>query len=205
MIPPNLQEHMIRVATVGNAVSKNWKKDYEVDIARVAKTLLVHDTGNILFFDFKTFPIPNEDHWRRVQTLFREKYGDDHAAVMKIAEEVGLDEKSLYILDTMPKTDYEHQIPDTEPELQICWYSDFRVAPQGITSLSKRLDDLIERRKKSGYPHDKVRRWERMKRYGIELDKKLREKISIDLDDISDDFVPEFRNQLVKDSIYFFQ
>jgi len=196
MIPPNLQEHMIRVATVGNAVSSNWKKDSEVDVARIAKTLLVHDTGNILFFDFKTFPIENEDHWRKVQTLFREKYGDDHAAVMTIAKEVGLDDKSLYILDTMPKTDFEHQIPDDQPELQICWYSDFRVAPYGITTLSKRFDDLVQRRKKSGYSKNKIQRWIKMKEYGVELEKKLQEKISIQLNSISENDVNGFKKKI---------
>ena len=50
-IPPNLQQHMFRVASVAKIICNNWtgKELNQNDIVCVC---LIHDLGNIVKYDF---------------------------------------------------------------------------------------------------------------------------------------------------------
>lgn len=46
-IPPNLQEHMLRVCGVVSFIKKHWNNaDIKIDWDLVKKTSLLHDLGN---------------------------------------------------------------------------------------------------------------------------------------------------------------
>ena len=77
-IPINLKKHMLRVAAVGKIICDNTK-DIKINKNLIIKTLLLHDIGNILKFDFsKTNLLDPQDkkrvkQLRKTQQLFLEK------------------------------------------------------------------------------------------------------------------------------------
>lgn len=195
-IPPNLQLHMVRVAAVGNVISSNWNKKGMVSVDRITKTLLLHDMANIIVFDFEKNPHllgdeeKNINYWKEVQKESLKVYGsDEHKAVLKIARDVGLEKKGIDILKKMPETDNENQIDKNDWELAICWYSDFRVAPYGVTDLNDRLDDLIKRRKAKGVSKEKIQELESLRSYCHSLEKGIQKKVTINLALINDNTV----------------
>ena len=54
-IPPNLQEHMLRVFEVTSYIEKHWKGE-TVDWDLAKKIALLHDLGNVVKFDFDKHP-----------------------------------------------------------------------------------------------------------------------------------------------------
>lgn len=193
-IPPNLQEHMMRVAGVGNIISSNWKEKGIVDVDRITKALLIHDIANVIIFNFDKFSHllgeeeKNLAYWKKVQKEFIKKYGkDEHQAVIKIAKELKLEKKAIMILDKMPKINLQNSVSKNEWELKICFYSDFRVAPFGVTSIKERVDDLIKRRKAYGASAEKIKRYESIKQYCFDLEKEIQKEVAINLFSINEE------------------
>lgn len=199
-IPPGLQQHMLRVAAVGNTIASNWKEQKMIEINTITRALLIHDMGNIMLFNFEKFPMENEEYWKAVQKEFKEKYKDEHEATIHIARETGLDEKGIKVLEQMPEINGKNHVPDGLWELAICWYSDFRVTPKKITSFEERMDDLIKRRKMIHAPANEIDRLEGIKQYGQVLEAELQRYVTIDLADITDELtakkVDELKNFL---------
>ena len=202
-VPPNLQEHMVRVASVGNIISSNWKEKGIVDVDRITRVLLIHDIANVIIFNLDKFSYllgkeeKNLDYWKKVQKEFIKNYGkDEHKAVIKIAKELRLKEKAIMISDKIPKINLQNPVSKNELELKICFYSDFRVAPFGVVSLKERIDDLIKRRKAYGASAEKIKRYESIKQYCFNLEKQVQQKVKIKLSLINEDKI-----QLVRDRI----
>lgn len=202
-IPPNSQEHMLRVAAVGNIICKNWKEKGVINIDKVTDMLLIHDIAKIIDFDLDKFPIDvdkfshllkqeekNNDFWKTVQKEFIKTYGkDEHKATLKIAKELGLEEKSIAMLDQMPKINLQNKIPENNWELKVCWYSDLRVAPYGTTSIKKRINDLIKRQKTKGFGASEIKRLEGIGEYCFDLEKQLQQNVTISLVSIKQSMV----------------
>ena len=151
-IPPNLQQHQLRVAGITYLIAKHWQAQPKIDPVLMARVGLVHDMGNILKFGLnsktaKRYGLTNLSKWQQVQQEFRRQYGPDEVkATFAICRELDL-EQELAILQR------EHQIYDPPKIAQspnnwpvkIFLYADMRVAPQGIVSLEKRLKDFFAR------------------------------------------------------------
>jgi len=204
-VPPNLQEHMLRVAYVGREIASGWRTNGEVDSARVAKTLLVHDMANILKYDFKTSShlMGNEQknigYCSRVQEECRMKYGsNEHFATMAIVREIGLDTRSLSILENMPAVNDSNRIPSGDWELKICFYADFRVAPFSVTDYRARMDDLIERERRRGSPERELKRLAGIKTYLADLERELSGKTTVLLAGLDESGFTAARGDIVR-------
>lgn len=54
-VPPNLQEHMIRVAKVARFIFDHWVGP-KLDWQKLEKICLLHDLGNVVKFDLDRYP-----------------------------------------------------------------------------------------------------------------------------------------------------
>lgn len=188
-IPLNLQEHMYRVAAVGSLVSDSFPEN-TIDKEAVVKTLLLHDMGNILKFDFShtNFLIGEDknrvEELKKIKEQFKQKYSS-HAdeATLLIMKEIGVDQ-SLVDLCHDSHGDYLPQMLERDNwEQKICYYSDMRVGPHGVLSMDDRFGDLKKR-----YAHE-IEMVERNHRLCRELEKQLNSKAARDISYINDDTV----------------
>lgn len=150
-IPPNLQQHMVWVASVAEFIANNWK-DSQIDKSRLLKASLVHDLGNIVKFNFDKHPeflgdeIKNINYWREKQTEIINKYGsDDHSVTQKMLNEIGLDSESIEVISTKSFANAVETSNTNNWYLKILLYSDMRVLPFGICTLEERLEDIMKR------------------------------------------------------------
>ena len=98
-IPPNLQQHMLRVTSVSLFIANNWKES-EFNIEILKTMLLLHDIGNIVRFDFEKHPeflgdeVKRVDFWKKCQKENIVKYGSgDHKATASMLNELGISEE----------------------------------------------------------------------------------------------------------------
>jgi hypothetical protein len=149
-LPQNLQRHMRRVAAVGEWIAQNFTESVNERV--IVKTLLFHDLGNVLKFDFSAglglFDENERDQarWERVQKEQAAKYGSDvHVATLRMAEEAGASDRVQYLVDGMGSHHLKDAVENEDWEHRICCYSDFRVMPDGFTNLQDRFDDILTR------------------------------------------------------------
>src|SRR5438045_2401455 len=99
-ITPLLQQHQLRAASVGAYIADHWNIKQQIDKDGIIQTLLLHDMGNIIKFDFddsELNPSDEKEYWKAVQKEFVEKYGhDEHIATNMIAKEIGVTAKVEY-------------------------------------------------------------------------------------------------------------
>jgi hypothetical protein len=151
-IPPNLQRHMLQTAALGQIICDHWTGP-RLKKKLVITTLLVHDMGNIVKFDFDS-PTANQfltghkdvDYWRQVQSNFQKKYGvRADQANLAIIDEMGLSP----LVKKFMKEHYFESLPailqESDWEHKISFYCDIRFRPSGITSVEDRLEDLRQR------------------------------------------------------------
>lgn len=147
-IMPQLQLHMLRVAGVATLITDNLPQ--AVDKDSIVSACLLHDMGNIIKFDLELFPefsqAEGKEYWQNVQAEFVTEYGTDvYQANLRIAEEVGVSEKVLALIEAIGFAQMKTNFEEQNLEKMICEYADCRVAPQGVVSLTERLADLEQR------------------------------------------------------------
>lgn len=150
-IPTHLQRHMLRVTALGQFIARNWRDP--VNEHDVVKTLLLHDTGNLLKFELeKGVEVFDEgerelEHWLAVKAEMQRRYDPPtvEGAIIGMAKEAGATERQLFLLTHMTITKLEQAGVVTDPEQAICTYCDYRVAPWGYVTLQERIDDLRAR------------------------------------------------------------
>lgn len=149
-IPPNLQEHMFRVAGVVEFVLNNWDGEI-LDNNRLVKIALIHDLGNIVKFTFdnpERFGMKNSeaDFWKSKQKEVIIKYGsDDHEVTEEILKEIGFDEDSAEVISSKS---FAHSIETSLSKdwyIKILLYADLRVLPLNIGTLQERFNDIKDR------------------------------------------------------------
>lgn len=139
---PALQEHQLRVSAVAKQICESMAEP--VDEESVIKTTLLHDMGNIIKSIFSIFPEflagKSVEYWQGVKDDYIAKYGDDeHHATAEIAKELNVDDKVLKLLGSVGFSKAIFNAKNGSLEAKICCYSDMRVGPYGILSLSERL------------------------------------------------------------------
>ena len=147
-IPPNLQEHMLRVYEVVCFIEKHWKGD-DVDWKLVKKIALLHDMGNIIKFNLDKHPEflgsekSNIEHWKKVQREMIQKYGsDEEEATKMMLEEVGIDTNAMQIIQNKAFGNSVGVRNSTNWHLKILYYSDLRTLPFGVGTIEERLSDV---------------------------------------------------------------
>ena len=189
-IPPNLQLHQLRVAAVAKLICDNFKKDPDKDL--VLKTSLLHDMGNIIKFNFDIFDDDfykpeGRTYWKNVQDEFKKKYGkDEHVATTKILKELSMPNEILTIADNIGLGFGQMNIKSKSYERKICAYSDMRVAPKEIVSLSERINDLKKRYVPEESPEKEAEYYDRCSRNLEILEKQIFEYCKIEPRDIND-------------------
>jgi len=144
-IPVNLEQHMFRVTAVAEMIMDHGSF-LKLDRESVIAALLIHDLGNIVKFKLDIFPQflepQGRDYWEKIQAEFREKYGyNDHRANVLIAQELGVSQKIVDLVDKIDLPDIGEIIDQNTWEQKICNYADLRAGPFGVLSLDERLSD----------------------------------------------------------------
>ncbi len=188
-IPRNLQRHMYRVASVGEYIAENWSSS--LDTSSIVSTLLLHDMGNILKFDFSRgmslFDADEQDltRWRQVQQKYREQYGDDvHDATLAMANSEGVSDRVLELITKMGSSRLSDALESADWEQKICIYSDFRVDPHGFVSVESRFADILERYAGRHHPLSNEEQTIKNRDACLELEKQLVEHLEKSLTDL---------------------
>ncbi len=147
-ILPNLQMHMLRVASVAFIICDNFSKDLEKE--NIVRACLLHDMGNIIKFKLDSLPNFLEpeglDYWKDVQLEYIEKYGtDEYVAHGKIAKELGMSARVIELIQAISFLDAPANVGNNDFNRKIMEYSDERVGIYGVISLEDRLMDLRKR------------------------------------------------------------
>jgi hypothetical protein len=151
-IPPNLQEHMMRVCGIIIFIKNHWKSDIQVDWNLAREIALLHDLGNVVKFDLDKHPEflgkeqSNINYWKKMQVEVVSKYGsDDHEATKKMLEEIDIDRQAIGII--LNKS-FGHSVETKNSDnwiLKILYYADLRTLPFGVGSLEERIADVKNR------------------------------------------------------------
>jgi 5'-deoxynucleotidase YfbR-like HD superfamily hydrolase len=195
MIPPNLKEHMLRVAGVAGVILHNWK-GHELNREDIIAVCLIHDLGNIVKMDFSSEigikmlgkEANRVEYWKSVRQDIIKKYGEDeYQASRNMAKELKVSERVLFLLElNKVRVDKERLVSD-DWEAKICSYADLRVSPFGVVSLVERFDDLKKRYAKLNKDEAGRTFFDRFKAAGLEMEKQILEKTTILAEDINDE------------------
>lgn len=190
-IPPNLQEHLLRVTKIALFICGHWSGP-KVDVELVKKSALLHDLGNIVKFDLKKYShfLGKErnrvDHWFKIQRRIRKKYdNDDHKATLKMLKEIGVNKRVIYTI--LGKTFGNALLTEKGKswELKILLYADLRVGPLGIMSLNERLREITNRIEK----YRKRKNLPELVKACQQIEKQIQKNVNFKVCEISDDLI----------------
>ena len=195
-LPENLQMHMLRVAACSNLIIDNWNGQ-EIDKESIIRVCLLHDMGNMVKIpeDFS-----KDEEFIKIRKKYFDKYGtNDHEINLEIGKIEGLSEKELKILDGKRSRKNEETLNSNSYEIKICAYCDQRVAPNGVVGIKERLEDAKVR-----YKDKPLSVWfnEEKANHLIEcslgIEKQIMELCKLNPEDISDDSIQTYIEQLKK-------
>lgn len=139
-IPENLQNHMLRVAGMGDFILDHW---HGPSIAgdSLIRVLLLHDMGNLV----KIVEHYEDPRFQAMRDKYIALYGtDDHVVSEVIGRELGLTEEEIAMMNQkiFMKNEQTMNREDSSSFLvKIGAYCDQRVAPDGILSLRDRMEE----------------------------------------------------------------
>ena len=192
MIPQNLQEHMLRVASLAKIILDHWIGS-TVDKQAIIQACLFHDIAKPMSFDLakqaqfgtSATEIANLD---KLQRRLRSRYGDnEHHATVEVCKEIGCSPTAVTIVNNLEWSYIPSLSSKNDLESLIPIYGDMRIGPKGILTLKQRLDDLKARTGESEHEQN-----------GMQLEYLMSKNISIDLNGINDEQInqnfPELEN-----------
>ncbi len=200
-IPKHLQQHMYRVAAVGLVINDFLNETIKLDKDILTTAMLLHDVGNIIKFDLNSDLLKEEniDNLKITKNIFIEKYGEDeHIATVKIIKEIGVNKKVIDILENISSSKIPSTINSDDWHRKVCSYSDFRVAPQGIVSITKRFDEIIKRYKGKNHELSDVEKTGQKKKDALILERQIQEKCVTPLSSIDDSKIKLIAEQLAE-------
>ncbi len=199
-LPRNLQRHQYRVAALGAHVADHSAG--EVDRDAVITTLLMHDLGNILKFDWdQAEHLFDEDerdiaYWQRVQADIREQFGAEvHSATIAMAQEVGASPTVVALLQQMGTSQLLAAVEGDNWELKICLYSDARVDPFGYKTVQARFADILERYKDRFSP-EKVKKMKQSEQGCLLLEQQLNDHFGLALPTLPEQALKDMESEL---------
>lgn len=195
-IPPKLQHHMYTVAGVGKYICEHWTGE-TINKEAIVKTLLIHDLGNLIKFDIspgaKIYDTAlKKPEWKKVQSDMRQKYGTDaHLATVQMAGEITDDQLIIKLINSMDSTNLENTFRLSMEE-KICEYADLRVTPNGITSMSERLDDIHKRYKEHYIDWADEDLLIKNKKFGKKIELEIQQNTSSDIVEITEEKIATY-------------
>lgn len=188
-IPPNLQTHMLRVASVASLICDNLTE--QVDKENIITACLLHDMGNIIKFKMDVFPEFFEpegvEYWQKVKDEYIAKYGpDEHHASLEIVKELKTSERILDLADAPSFIGAPHNAESEDYGMKIVDYSDVRVYPHGVVSIEERFLDLRKRYVQHGPDTPERTAFENALR---EIQNQIFSKCKIKPEDITDEVI----------------
>jgi hypothetical protein len=180
LVPKNLQQHMLRVASLVKIILDHWTGQ-NLDSGAIVQACILHDIAKPMNFDLAKqaqFGMSQTeiDSLGKLQHRLKSTYGDnEHEATVGICREISCSAKAVkivndlewsYIPSLLSKNDFESLIPI---------YGDMRIGPNGILTLQQRFDDLRARTDENGNEQN-----------GLQLEKVVSQNTLIDLHDITD-------------------
>ncbi|MBP9759281.1 hypothetical protein KBD45_06300 [Candidatus Dojkabacteria bacterium] len=175
---------MLRVASLGKIISKNWIGAL-VDNEAILMTCLFHDIAKPITFDPQQQSKygMNEGQIQdliRSQKILIKKYGPtEHNATLAISKEVGLNEETLRALDNFEWGNLTRLFEQNDLNSLIPLYCDMRIGLKGILSSEERLADLNQRIENKNH-NDHLKD-------GILLKDVVEKNVNINLNEISDE------------------
>lgn len=143
-----LQQHMLNVAGVALIICNNFHGNLDKNL--ILSTCLLHDMGNPVKFNFKTYPkkVSKKQIHEALKTreYFRRTWGETaEDATKRIITEMGVSKKISNLINKMGFANAYKIYKSKNYELKICEYSDLRVSPSGVVSMEKRIDEGVKR------------------------------------------------------------
>ncbi len=149
-VTPNLARHMLRVGAVTRLILDHWTGP-ELATRTMMKIALLHDTGNILKFDFEGHPHlleeeqPNVQRWKALQAEWAARFPDENAMTYAIAAECGMRPEEIAMMRDLGYGLMDRIAQEERFERKIVKYADMRAAPFGILPLPDRLEEGYKR------------------------------------------------------------
>ena len=137
-------------------------------------------------------------HWQLEKDATITKYGEDsHEANVAIAREIGLPEKSIWLIDNISFSQLENIVADENFERKIVEYADSRVGPHGVVSLEGRFADALERYT-SRYPNraDAEESYRRFAAWAKAIEQQVFGKVAMAPEDITEHSIQPLLEQL---------
>jgi len=190
-IIPNLEEHMLRVASVASLICDNFNE--QVLKNEIISACLLHDMGNIIKFNFEYFPEflePNGlEYWQQVKKEYIDKYGsDEHIATEMIAREIGISKQTFICLRNIGFSNATKNESGDLFDSKICNYSDMRVGPYGVLPMEERI--LEGRKRYLGRKHSIASdNFEALSQSLRNIEKQIFAKSNIKPEDINDNYI----------------
>lgn len=190
---PNLQRHMLRVSAVAKIVLDNWT-GVEVNNESILQTCLLHDIAKPITFDMnkQVQYVKNTKELNEIENCNKfliNNYGTkEHPALLKIGIEIGLNHKTLKLLDNLEWYLINELLEKNEIESLIPIYCDMRISPNGIVTIEQRIQDLKNRTGKDIQQQYKD---------GKNLERFINQNISIDLNKISNQKIEKIADKLI--------
>lgn len=208
-VPPNLQQHMMRVAGIARVIDDSWLA-HTLDQYTLLQACLIHDIGNLLKFDlinkanFLGEEEKNIEHWKKVKTEMTKKYGsDEHEATSAICKEINLPDKVMWIVENWGFGNFEKVLKSDNWEYKICVYSDHRIGPFGVVSLAERFAE--QRKRYQLQAHNSVdltahlsNKSEILAECAFEVEKQIQKMTKKDLASITDIEIEDNFNNFLK-------
>lgn len=190
-IPPNLQLHMKRAGAVGALIIDYWRDPSSLEKSAIIETLLLHDMGNIIKFDFSFSHLLGEEetnieHWKSVQADFKQLWGNEHTATMEIAREIGVREKTIKLLEQMGSSNLGDVLEKGDWNAKISCYCDFRVSPTGVVSVNQRFDELIDRYHGRSHDLGDIAKTQQRRVFCLALEGLLQKGVNFNLSELTD-------------------
>ncbi|MBN1332029.1 HD domain-containing protein [Candidatus Dojkabacteria bacterium] len=202
-IPPQLQEHQLRVAAVAKQIVDNFKAPSGLDETIIITSCLLHDMGNIIKFNLQLYPEhlkpEGYEYWKGVQDEFILKYGEDeHKATFQIAKEIGVGEDVMEILRDWGFANGNKTAESENFNAKISRYSDQRVDIDGIKSMEERHHKSRDRyKKRNHFKHlTEVDKFDELVGYWQKIENQIFEKCEIKPEEINDESVQALLDNL---------
>lgn len=192
-LPPNLQEHMLRVCGVVRFIEQHWVGEDQVDWQLAQQAALLHDLGNIVKFHLDETPefLGKEqsrlEYWKNVQQEIIREYGsDDHAATKKMLTEIGASEDLVAIILSKTFGNVLLTKKSDNWPLKIMFYGDMRALPLRIGTLAERMEDTRQR-----MPHYTSRPdFEDLVAACLDIEKQIEKNLDVPVSAINNDSIP---------------
>lgn len=198
-----LQMHMFRVASVAvvvfDGLAEAGEKFADGDRDVLIQACLLHDMGNIVKFNLDFMPETLEpegrEHWEKIKSETIEQYGpEQHIATMKIIAEIGVSPRICELAGGIGFWNACKHLEGSDMLAKIASYSDMRVTPLGIESLSARLEDLKNRY--ASHNNDRSEEVKTVENCLSDIERKLFTRLPFSPDSITEDSTASTREEL---------